>query len=76
MWRILDEDSDDASGARVRVPLYASWQRCQRNRYIVALAQAGLHAREIRRRLQRENCGSISERHIARIIATARRAVE
>lgn len=72
MWRILDEESDGYHGARVRVPRYESWRRQARNEYIVQLAEQGLRPRQIRRILAKERvCGSISERHICRIIASA-----
>lgn len=70
VWRILDEANEDGfAGARVRVPLFRSWERRLRNRYILALAASGSGAREIRRRLLRERCEELSERHIHRIIA-------
>lgn len=74
VWRILDESNRDLhrgrrEKVRVWVPLYATYLRHRRNRYIKALAAEDLRPLDIQQRVYRELCERISLRHIVRIIA-------
>jgi len=68
-WRVLSEHTDE--GQRLRVPKLDMWYRLERNEAIREWYQAGLEKRDIRRRVLRTYCERLSERHIARIIATS-----
>jgi hypothetical protein len=76
IWEILDaENAGVARGGRQKVrvwiPLYATYLRHQRNRYIKQLAAESLRPQQIQKRVRSELCEHISLRHIARIIAAA-----
>lgn len=75
MWRIIDADPSSQhndTSLRLSLRVYRSYLRFQRNRYIEALAAQGVSPQEIKRRLQRQLCESVSLRHITRIAATAK----
>lgn len=72
MWFILDAEpsfQELAPGEPIRITLrrYSSWLRYQRNRYIEALAAAGLSPREIQVALMKDLCEKVSLRHISRV---------
>lgn len=75
IWQILDEqnagiDRGGREKVRVWIPLYATYLRHQRNRYIKHLAARNLRPRDIQKRVRSELCERISLRHIARIVAS------
>lgn len=71
MWRRLDAAvelrSDTESMIEVQLRRYSSFQRYQRNRFIEALADAGLSDREIRDRVSRVIGENLSASHIRRL---------
>jgi len=71
VWRILDSDqSSIGDDGRLLVPIrsYSTFLRYQRNRYIEALDNRGMKPTEIREKLNKQLCETISLRHISRII--------
>lgn len=75
MWRIIDADpatQHNDTSLRLSLRVYRSYLRFQRNRYIEALATQGVPPLEIKRRLERQLCETVSLRHITRIAATAK----
>ncbi len=70
-WKVLDQQATHINpGQReIYVPLFASYLRFQRNRFILALADHGTSVDEIRRKVRTVLCEDISARHITRILA-------
>lgn len=70
-WKVLDQQAAHINpGQReIYVPLFASYLRFQRNRFILALADHGTSVDEIRRQVRTVLCEDISARHITRIVA-------
>lgn len=74
-WRILDAEPSmrhKEGFLQIRLKLYRSFLRYQRNRYIEALAARGMKPAEIQRELSRQLCESVSIRHISRLVGGAR----
>lgn len=77
LWRILDADPStqhNDTSLRISLRVYRSYLRFQRNRYIEALASQGVPVPEIKRRIERQLCETVSLRHITRLAAGAKLA--
>lgn len=73
IWRIMDASpsalAHGGASLRVSLPLYRTFLRYQRNRYIETLRDDGLSPHQIRARLQRQFGERLSLSHIRRICA-------
>lgn len=73
IWRIMDASpsalAHGGASLRVSLPLYRTFLRYQRNRYIETLRDGGLSPHQIRTRLQRQFGERLSLSHIRRICA-------
>lgn len=76
MWRILDRSmamrSESESMIEVQLRRLASYHRFQRNRFIEALAAAGLADRQIQRALHQQLGEKLSISHISRLAGPRR----
>jgi len=70
-WKVLDHQTKlvNPGQREVYVPLFSSYLRFQRNRFILALADQDVSVDQIRKMVRSSLCESISARHITRIIA-------
>lgn len=64
-WRTLDQHTDEG---RVCIPKFRAYERLQRNKAILQWRSDGVPKREIRKRVLRQYCERLSERHIDRIL--------
>lgn len=74
VWRVLDDQVAQVNpGQReIYVPLFGSYMRFQRNRFIVSLGSQNVPHQEIKKMVKLYLCEDISSRHISRILAKAK----
>lgn len=76
VWGILESSPevhhDASAGLRLQMPRLAAYRRYQRNRFVEALAVAGLSESEIRATVKSRLGESISDRHTRRLMRAGR----
>lgn len=78
LWRMLDEDPPTLQGSSIYVsmPRFSRYLRYQRNRYIETLVRQGFNTHEIQKKIRRELCEDITDRHIDRVSEKLRKNVK
>lgn len=76
LWQLLDmlpeTWSENESAILWRLPRLQAWRRYQRNRFVETLATAGWTQPEIRARVKQDLGEDLSDRHMRRLMASAR----
>jgi hypothetical protein len=78
LWAIVDqaECAIPSGSLRIDMPRFSRYLRYQRNRLIETWVERGMSREQIRAAIRDELREDLSQRHIDRIIARARRRVE
>lgn len=76
VWGVLESSPevhhDASAGLRLQMPRLAAYRRYQRNRFVEALAVAGMSEAEIRATVKSRLGESISDRHTRRLMRAGR----